>query len=160
MYSSAGFFRWTGCIQVSGVDGAKRGTIIHEVFRGRDAATVLREFGEYSEEHVRECEEIRAAFFASDLMKRVKRSFCEVPFVVTVDGRPVSGKIDRLCELDDGSWVVIDYKSESVTSYEYPSMLEVYKISMTVYMKAVEQFRKGKPVGGGLYNIEFGIFYF
>ena len=76
------------------VDGTTKGTIIHEVLRGRDAATVLKEYGEFSEEHVRQCEEIRYAFLSSDLMKRVKRSYCEVPFVVTVDGR--NGDRERL----------------------------------------------------------------
>ncbi|MCX6691482.1 MAG: hypothetical protein NTW33_05370, partial [Methanoregula sp.] len=95
-----------------GVEGTIRGTIIHEVLRGRDASTVLKEYGEYSEEHVRQCEEIVAKFLSSDLMKRVKRSYCEVPFVVTVDGKRVTGKIDRLCELLDGSWAVIDYAGD------------------------------------------------
>ncbi|MDD1686413.1 PD-(D/E)XK nuclease family protein [Methanoregula sp.] len=96
-----------------GVEGTKKGTIIHEVLRGRDAATVLKEYGEFSEEHLRQLGEIVTRFFSSDLMKRVKRSFCEVPFVVTFEGGPVTGKIDRLCEFDDGSWIVIDYKSEA-----------------------------------------------
>ncbi|MEN6611797.1 MAG: UvrD-helicase domain-containing protein, partial [Methanoregulaceae archaeon] len=78
-----------------GVPGETKGTIIHEVLRGRDAGTVLRESGEYSEERVRQCEEIRATFRASDLMQKVKREFCEVAFVVKYEGRLVSGKIDR-----------------------------------------------------------------
>jgi len=114
------------------VEGTKKGTIIHEVLRGRDASTVLKEFGEYLEEHVRQCEEIVARFFSSDLMKRVKRSYCEFPFVVTVEEKRVTGKIDRLCELEDGSWVVIDYKSDPVSSAEYSLKVEEYAISLSV----------------------------
>ena len=62
---------------LASVDGVTKGTIIHEVLRGRDAAAVLMEYGVYSEGHVRQCEEILAKFLASDLMKRVKRSYCE-----------------------------------------------------------------------------------
>lgn len=121
-----------------GVSGTTKGTIIHEVLRGRDAATVLKEYGEYSEEHVRQCEEIVSAFLSSDLMKRVRRSYCEVPFVVTLDdGKRVTGKIDRLCELDDGSWVAIDYKSE--VSSDYAAVAEEYALSVSVYVAAARQ---------------------
>ncbi len=107
-----------------GVEGTTKGTIIHEVLRGRDAATVLKEYGEFSEDHLRQCEEIRAAFFSSDMMKRMKRSYCEVPFVITREGQRVTGKIDRLLERDDGSWAVIDYKSEAAGPEGYAALAE------------------------------------
>lgn len=143
-----------------GVEGTKKGTIIHEVLRGRDAATVLREYGEYSEEHVRQCEEILSIFLSSDLMKKVKRSFCEVPFVVTLDdGRPVAGKIDRLCEMEDGSWVVIDYKSKPITPAELSSLAKEYEVSMAVYADTARKLVKRTPVASYLYFIEAGIFH-
>ncbi|MDO8871780.1 MAG: UvrD-helicase domain-containing protein [Methanoregula sp.] len=137
-----------------GVDGTKKGTIIHEVLRGRDTSTVLKEYGEYSEEHVRQCEEIRSAFLSSDLMKRVKRSYCEVPFVVTVEGKRVIGKIDRLCELEDGTWVVIDYKSEA--SADYTVLVEEYALSVSVYVAAARHLIGGNNVQGLLYFTETG----
>jgi ATP-dependent exoDNAse (exonuclease V) beta subunit len=140
---------------LSGVEGTKKGTIIHEVLRGRDVTIVLKEYGEYSEEHVRQCEEIVSAFHSSDLMKRVKRSYCEVPFVVTVDGRRVTGKIDRLCE-SDGSWVVIDYKSEA--SEDYAALAGEYALSLSVYCEAAGQIVQ-KPVVGWLYFTETGEFW-
>jgi ATP-dependent helicase/nuclease subunit A len=139
-----------------GVAGPTKGTIIHEVLRGRDVATVLNEYGEYSVEHVRQCEEIVSAFFASDLMKRVKRSYCEVPFVVTNDGKPVTGKIDRLCELEDESWVAIDYKSE--VSSDYAAVAEEYALSLSVYVAAARQLTGGNTVQGLLYFTETGKF--
>ena len=137
------------------VEGETKGTIIHEVLRGRDAATVLKEFGEYSDEHVRQCEEICSAFLSSDLMKLVKRSFCEVPFVVTVDRRPVKGKIDRLCELNDGSWVVIDFKSMVVFPGEYVMLREEYADSMAIYLEAARQI-VGGDISAALYFTETG----
>lgn len=136
------------------VPGDKRGTIIHEVLRGRDAAAVLKEYGEYSEEHVRQCEEIRAAFFASEFMKRVKRSYCEVPFAVTFDGYRLVGKIDRLCLMDDGTWAVVDYKSEAVVPEEYAAVAEEYRVSIGVYCEAGRQITRDKIVVGWIYITE------
>jgi ATP-dependent helicase/nuclease subunit A len=136
---------------LQGVEGKKKGTIIHEVLRGRDAATVLKEYGEFSEEHVRQCEEIVAKFFSSDLMKRVKQSYCELPFVVTVDGKRVMGKIDRLCELEEGSWIVIDYKSEA--SSDYFTVANDYTFSLSVYIEAARQILEN-TVAGLLYFTE------
>ena len=140
------------------VPSEKRGTIIHEVLRGRDAKAVLEESGEYSAENARQCEEIRAAFFAFDLMKRVKRSFAELPFSVSFEGKRVTGKIDRLCEMADGSWVVIDYKSEAVGPGEETAVAEEYRISMRVYCEAAGQLVKGEKVAGFLYFTESGEF--
>lgn len=142
---------------LSNVEGEKKGTIIHEVLRGRDAATVLREYGEYSEEHVRQCEEIRTAFLSSDLMKRVKRSYCEVPFVVTIDGKPWNGRVDRLCEMEDGSWVVIDYKSK--TSSDYAILAKKYSSSLGVYKAAMRELTGSKMVKGVIYFTNTGTFH-
>jgi ATP-dependent exoDNAse (exonuclease V) beta subunit len=139
-----------------GVEGTIKGTIIHEVLRGRDASTVLKEYGEYSEEHVRQCEEIVAKFLSSDLMKRVKRSYCELPFVVTIEGKPVTGKIDRLCELDDGTWVAIDYKS--VVSSDCANVVEEYALSVSIYIEAAQQLICGKCMKGVIYFTESGGF--
>jgi len=141
-----------------GVEGTKKGTIIHEVLRGRDAATVLKEYGELSEEHVRQLGEIVTRFFSSDLMKRVKRSYCEVPFVITLDGGPVTGKIDRLVELDDGSWAVIDYKSEAAVMEGYAALAEEYRKSIEIYCEAARQLVPGKKIAAYLYFTETGEF--
>lgn len=127
-----------------GVEGTKKGTIIHEVLRGRDTATVLREYGEFSEEHVRQCEEIRAVFFASDLMKKVKRSYCEVPFIAMFGGRPVTGKIDRLCKMQDGTWITIEYKSDTLTDYSIT--LKKYEISVSIYNSLSQKIVNGEAI--------------
>ena len=146
-------------IYLPGVNGTTKGTIIHEVLRGRDAATVLKEYGEYSEEHVRQCKEIVSRFHSSDLMKRVKREYCELPFIVTIDGKGVTGKIDRLCELEDGTWVVIDYKSEVVSPIDSTLKAGEYAASMGAYIEAAEHFFGGKKVEGWFYFTETGDFY-
>jgi ATP-dependent helicase/nuclease subunit A len=142
-----------------GVEGTKKGMIIHEVLRGRDVATVLHEYGEYSDKHVRHCEEIRSVFLSLDLMKWVKKSYCEVPFIVTIAGRPVTGKIDRLCEQENGSWGVIDYKSEPVIPSEYSLFVDECNISMNVYLNAAEQLVGAKSFIEGLFFTETGAFW-
>ncbi|MFA5296158.1 MAG: UvrD-helicase domain-containing protein [Methanoregulaceae archaeon] len=137
-----------------GIDGTTKGTIIHEVLRGRDARVVCQEYGVNDPEAVRQCEEIVARFRGSELMQRVTREFCELPFVVTVEGKRVIGKIDRLCELENGTWVVIDYKSEAVSPDVYPLKAEEYKVSMAVYVEAAQQLLLGKTVEGWLYFTE------
>jgi len=141
-----------------GVEGTIKGTIIHEVLRGRDPATVLTEFGAYSEDHVRQCNEIRDRFLSSDLMKRAKRSYCELPFVIAWEGQPVTGKIDRLLERDDGLWAVIDYKSEAAGPEGYAALVEEYRKSMEIYCVAARQLVPGKKIAGYLYFTETGEF--
>jgi ATP-dependent helicase/nuclease subunit A len=120
---------------------------------------LLKEFGAYSEEYARQCEKIRAAFLSLDLMKRTKRSYCEVPFMITWEGQRVTGKIDRLVELDDGSWAVIDYKSEAAGPEEYAAVAEEYRVSMAVYCEAARHLVKSEKVDGFLYFTETGILY-
>jgi len=141
-----------------GIDGAMKGTIIHEVFRGRDARVVCLEYGVSDPEAVRQCKEILTRFRSSELMQRVKREFCELPFVITCDGRHVKGKVDRLCELEDGRWVVIDYKSDPVDPSEYLKKAEEYQTSMDVYVEAARQLVKRNKVEGYLYFTETGEF--
>ena len=141
-----------------GIEGTVKGLIIHEVLRGRDATTVCREYGVTDPLAFGQCEEIVSRFLSSDMMQRVKRSYCELPFVVTIEGVRVTGKIDRLCELTDGSWIVIDYKSDPVSSAEYSSIAEEYVLSISVYCVAAGQL-VGKTVAGWLYFTESGEFH-
>jgi hypothetical protein len=68
-------------------------------------------------------------------------------FAICRVGRPVTGKIDRLGEIEDGSWGVIDYMSEPVSSFsEYALMGKEYAVSTGVHMNAAEQLLNGKPV--------------
>jgi len=130
---------------LSGVEGTIKGTIIHEVLRGRDAGVVCAEFGLNDSSIILQCEEIAARFYSSELIKRVERSYCEVPFVISYEGRPVTGKIDRLCLLEDGSWIVIEHKSEA--SADYIALAVEYQFSLLVYVEAARQIMKGSASG-------------
>lgn len=91
-------------------------------------------------------------------MKRVKRSSCEVPFVVTFEGRPVTGKIDRLCEIEDGNWVVIDYKTVFFISANISEVVEEYFLSISIYHDAARKILS-VDVNVWLYFTELGLFW-
>jgi ATP-dependent helicase/nuclease subunit A len=135
-----------------------RGTIIHEVLRGRDPVVVCVEFGIRDEHFIQKCRDICARFRESQLMQGVKREFCELPFSAKVYGVPFRGSIDRLCELENRMWAVIDYKSEPVSPAEYALKAEEYEIQMVVYLEAAKLIVK-KPVSGYLYFTETGEFH-
>ncbi|WP_158303613.1 PD-(D/E)XK nuclease family protein [Methanosphaerula palustris] len=79
-------------------------------------------------------------------------------FVVTLaSGKRVAGTIDRLCELADGLWAVIDYKSDPVTPAVYASKAEEDGLSLLVYCEAAGQL-VGLEVAGWLYFTEMGDF--
>ena len=62
-------------------------------------------------------------------------------------GIRITGKIDRLCELDDRTWIVIDYKSDRVT----PDQQEAeYANQLAVYGEAAQHLVH-KPAAGCLY---------
>ena len=91
-------------------------------------------------------------------MQRVKREFCEIPFSLSLGGVLVRGTIDRLCEIDDGSWIIIDYKTAPVTPEYYPDEEKHYKYQLAVYMLAASSLVK-KPVSGYLYFTADGEFH-
>jgi len=80
--------------------------------------------------------------------------------VVTLSSRTRdTGNIDWLCDLTDGSWVVIDYKSDPVTTpTDYASKAEVYAQSIVVYAKVAKQL-VSLDVVGYLYFTKAGEFW-
>jgi ATP-dependent exoDNAse (exonuclease V) beta subunit len=47
--------------------------------------------------------------------------------------------------MDDGSWVVIDYKSEA--SSDYAAVAEEYALSLSVYVEAARQIVREEVMG-------------
>ena len=74
-----------------------------------------------------------------------------LPFVITFNGQRMTGTIDRLCELEDGTWVVIDYKSDPVDPPEYSKKAGTYRTSMDLCVEAARQLLGGNVVEGWLY---------
>jgi ATP-dependent helicase/nuclease subunit A len=96
-------------------------------------------------------------FFSSDLGKRLinaKRIERELPFSMLFEGKRVydtledgenlflQGIIDTAFE-EDGEWVLVDYKTDRVTSGE--ELIKRYKIQMDLYKEALQRLT-GMPV--------------
>ncbi|ABN57427.1 MULTISPECIES: UvrD-helicase domain-containing protein [Methanoculleus] len=130
----------------AGEDALTRGLVVHEVFRGRDPAAVLRRYGldpagavEYQELYVR--------FLASPLMRGIVRDHREVPFSARVNGFAFRGVIDRLVQRVNGTWMLIDYKTGT------PGDAGEYAIQMAVYHRAAAQILSA-PVTPYLYFVD------
>ncbi|MDD3857021.1 MAG: PD-(D/E)XK nuclease family protein, partial [Methanoculleus sp.] len=130
----------------AGEDAMTRGLVVHEVFRGRDPAAVLRRYG-MDPGRAGEYRELYERFRASPLMQGNTRDHCEVPFLARVRGVACRGVIDRLAQRSDGAWVLIDYKTGT------PGNAGDYAVQMTVYRHAAGQIL-GQPVTAYLYFVD------
>ncbi|NMC89144.1 MAG: UvrD-helicase domain-containing protein [Methanomicrobiales archaeon] len=121
-----------------------RGLIVHEVFRGRDPAVVLREYG-VDPDRAGEYQDLYARFLASPLMQGIVCDHREVPFSVRVNGIAFEGVIDRLVQRPNGAWVLIDYKTGAPAGD--------HAIQMAIYRQAAAQILGG-PVIPYLYFVD------
>ena len=127
-------------------DALTRGLVVHEVFRGRDPAMVLREYG-MDADLAGEYHDFYARFLASPLMQGVVRDHREVPFLVRLNGIAFKGVIDRLVQRLNGTWMLIDYKTGT------PGDAGDYAIQMMIYRHAATQIL-GYPVIPYLYFVD------
>ena len=102
-------------------------------------------------------------FFKSPLGKRFlaaddDKRYRELPFITALDSHAldnalpegeknilVQGVIDCLWQEDDGSWVLVDYKSDRISPGQTHLILERYSGQMQLYRYAVEKIL-GQPV--------------
>ncbi|WP_128694086.1 UvrD-helicase domain-containing protein [Methanoculleus taiwanensis] len=134
-------------------DGATRGLIVHEVFRGRDPAAVLRRYGLEDAGRAREYAGLYDRFRAAEVMRGATSDHREVPFRATIGGVPFKGAIDRLVRRPDGTWVLIDYKTGAAGEDALPRKVEEYAVQMTVYRRAAEAIL-GQAVTPYLYFVD------
>ncbi|MDN7012880.1 DNA helicase UvrD [Methanoculleus sp. FWC-SCC3] len=127
-------------------DALTRGLVVHEVFRGRDPAAVLRRYG-LDPAGAAEYQELYVRFLASPLMRGIVRDHREVPFSARVNGFAFRGVIDRLVQRQNGTWMLIDYKTGT------PGDAGEYAIQMTIYRRAAGQILGG-PVTPYLYFVD------
>ncbi len=138
------------CSRIPGIaaapDPITRGLVLHEVFRGRDPAAVLRRYG-MDAGRAAEYRELYERFRASPLMQGRIGDHCEVPFLARVNGVSFEGSIDRLVQRPDGAWILVDYKTGT------PGGVEDYALQMTVYHHAAARIL-GRPVTPYLYFVD------
>jgi len=140
-----------------GENAVTKGLIIHEVFQGKDPATVLRSYGISDSKKVELYEGLYRRFMSSVMMGDVLDEYKELPFRVKINDIPFAGKIDRLIKKADGSWNIIDYKTTQISEDEIGERIKQYILQLTVYRKAMELLLK-QDVGGFVYFTSLGGF--
>jgi len=128
-----------------GMDAASYGTMVHEVLRGRSSLALLSRQGlKLSPEEMRSAvlglEGIRERFMSSEVMRNRKEGgmdLQELPFELREGDTLYMGMIDRLVEMRDGSWAVIDYKTVSHGSVT-EEIVKAFREQMGLYQTAIK----------------------
>ncbi len=142
----------------TGGNAKTEGLIIHEIFQGKDPATVLRKYGISDpgiEAKYRECYN---KFMSSDFMKDVEEDHRELPFLARIDGILLSGMIDRMIKKSDGSWSIIDYKTMRLYEDQMKAKSKEYSYQFAIYRKAMQQLL-GKEIFSFAYFTSIGKFF-
>ncbi len=132
--------------------GAAFGTAIHEVLRGREPQAVIREWGITDPAQKRELKEARDQFEALPEISQATLVRRELAFTVIISEIPVTGRIDCIVQKNDGSWLVIDYKSDALESSDLIKKRS-YQIQTEIYRLAAESLGM-KPATAALYSVQ------
>lgn len=153
-----------------GITAAERGTLTHRVLEviglgRRDAAGVADEVRRLAADGMIDAAlaqhvdaQAVARFLHSDLASRARHSarcLFEQPFCLNLRARELSllesdepvivqGIID-MCFLEDGKWVIVDYKTDRVTPPDAPEAAKKYAIQLDLYARALTDITK-RPV--------------
>jgi len=105
-------------------------------------------------------------FLSSDINKRISASDevkRELPFVIKVKASDVYSDIDSsreilvqgiidLCFMEDGSWVVVDYKTNRITDKNTPeALVNRYANQLLIYKKALQELTDATVKEAGIY---------
>ncbi|TQR20275.1 helicase-exonuclease AddAB subunit AddA [Psychrobacillus vulpis] len=155
--------------QESKLTGAEVGTAIHAFMQNVDLAQIktvdqVEEFAEtlVQREIITKAEQAAidstkiVAFFHSEIAERLKKAkeiMRELPFTYSLldkdgDSQIIQGVVDCLFLEEDGSWVLLDYKTDRVQHFlSNESLLRNemenrYNLQLTLYAQAIESIMK------------------
>jgi hypothetical protein len=106
-------------------------------------------------------------------VEKSARVYRELPFIYRTDRRIIHGIIDLLFERDDGTWVIVDYKSGSVAGYsnrtddaaERENLYRLgehakrYYLQVGIYAASVEQYLSSIGVDVNAQDLNVYIYY-
>ncbi|NLX47721.1 MAG: UvrD-helicase domain-containing protein [Euryarchaeota archaeon] len=129
-----------------GMDAASYGTLVHEVLRGKSVRMLLSMQGlELSSVELSEAidglEGIRERFLSTDIMRNRMEGgmdLQELPFELRDGDTLYMGVIDRLVQMKDGSWALIDYKTVSHGADDR-EVVSSFKEQMMIYKDATRR---------------------
>ena len=145
-----------------GISAAERGTLMHRVLEvmgleARSADEVAAEVKRLADKGAIDAAlagyvdaKAVASFLNSDLAARARASSCclfEQPFCLKMSARElklgesdepviVQGIID-MCFIEDGQWVIVDYKTDKVSAAEAAEAAKKYAIQLNLYARAL-----------------------
>ncbi len=157
--------RWSplkALLMSKGMSAASYGTLVHETLRGKSAERLLtaQDLKLSPDEITRAVKglgEIRERFFSTDVMiNRLKggMDLQELPFELREGDTLYMGVIDRLVQMNDGSWALIDCKTVS-HGEDLSEVVSAYLEQIGTYVKAISNLF-GKPLKSYLYLSESG----
>ena len=110
------------------------GTLLHQVFSGKDPRSVLASYDIKSPKAETFCTSLYQQFLNTPIIRNSIRSFQELSFISYSGTYPLTGRIDRLVQLNENEWAVIDYKSGKLRGSD---------LQMNIYRMAAESLTKG-----------------
>lgn len=148
-------YRWSplkALLMSKGMSAASFGTLVHEVLRGRSPEMLLTAQGlELSPDEmtktVKGLGEITGRFLSTEVMiDRMKggMDLQELPFELREGDTLYMGVIDRLVQMNDGSWALIDYKTVS-HGEDSRELVKAFGDQLRVYEKAVTNLMGDRP---------------
>jgi ATP-dependent helicase/nuclease subunit A len=135
-----------------GMQVADYGTLVHEVMRGKIPLQLLRSYRlDISEDETRKVvqglEGMHRRFMTSNVMMNIAeggKDLKELPFELREGDVVYTGVIDRLVQLKDGEWALIDYKSIDPLEPHVAEQVSAFREQMGIYAKAAGMMVKGK----------------
>ncbi|UOF90591.1 UvrD-helicase domain-containing protein [Fodinisporobacter ferrooxydans] len=127
------------------------GSIVHRICEQLDrieqAHVVTKQvLDEYGYEHMdndpvfRQVFDLIRRYASSDVFQQIqlaKEVHSEVQFRTTLDGRVISGVIDKLLIMPDGTITVVDFKTNQITAANRSKLMTQYETQMDLYRRAL-----------------------
>jgi len=137
-----------------GMHAADYGTLVHEVMRGKSPSQLLRAYRlDINEDDERKVvqglEGMYRRFMTTDPMlnkAEAGKDLKELPFELREGDVIYIGVIDRLVQLKDGGWALIDYKTIDPLESHIKEQISAFKEQMGIYAKAARKIVNGKII--------------
>ena len=134
---------------------AKRGTAFHAWLEDRFGSPALlgeEELPGIDEPEDFDLEELKEAFLNSEWAER-QPEHVEAPFEITIGESVVRGRMDAVFRLEDGTWMVVDWKTGRPPQGE---AMDAAKIQLAVYAEAWRRIHGGEKIRAAFYYVHDG----
>ena len=163
-------------IGIAGPDAATLGTLYHRCMEQLDFANpqsarplvqqVIDEMDLGDSVHAdtiaAEFDEMLGKLHAAPLGAKLiaaKQTFRELDFMMMIGPGRLRGQIDLLYQDADGSWSVVDYKSDQVASKALPDRAKRYELQLMIYSIAADRYLGNCPQNVAIYFLRAGSTY-